>query len=143
MNVLGKSAIKKGVNFQEAVPFRLNECFRQICNKKKGVNFQEAVPFRLFTRSTTRLFQQNHYCPIHDVCSRLLFAGNPTHDLYTGWPILLASPQRAGSLRLLQTRLGLRSGIGRTSNCADNRKPESGEFYVRMWGYGDVRERVT
>ena len=111
---------------------------------------------RLFTRSTTRLFQQNHYCPIHDnrrtnirtevvfVCSRfLLFAGNPTHDLYTGWSILLASPQRAGSLRLLQTRLGLRSGIGRTSNCAENRKPESGEFYVRMWGYGDVRERVT
>ena len=42
MNVLGKSAIKK------------------------GVNFQKAVPLRLFTRSTTRLFQQNHYCPIHD-----------------------------------------------------------------------------
>ena len=111
MNVLGKSAIKK------------------------GVNFQKAVPLRLFTRSTTRLFQQNHYCPIHDnrrtnirtevvfVCSRfLLFAENPTHDLYTGWSILLASPQRAGSLRLLQTRLGLRSGIGRTSNCAGNRR---------------------
>ena len=107
-------------------------------------------PFKAIYKVYYKIIQQNHYCPIHDnrrtnirtevvfVCSRfLLFAGNPTHDLYTGWSILLASPQRAGSLRLLQTRLGLRSGIDGLVIAPETEdlssQPESGEFYVGIW----------